>query len=410
MAENDSGDTVRAVLWSEICPWLILVRVFRLAISFRLLLLAAAGVLLTSVGWWFFGSIFAPGNGAMPWFGPYLKCPFEAAVEAVPDRPFSPVPGRVGPAARDAARDNPMARAWFTLSRPVVSAFRGDVSFSGLVLAIFAGLWTVAVWAFFGGAITRIAAVQLACDERIRTSAALRFAARKWIAFFGAPLFPLIGVLLATVPIFFLGLLMRSDFGTLLVAIIWPLLLMLGLLMALLLLGLLFGWPLMCSTISTEGTDSFDALSRSYAYTFQRPLHYLFYVIVAGVLGFLGWLLVENFAAAVVWLTYWAAGWGCGSERLAAVMSGVGAGAKVIRFWVDCVKLVAVGFVFSYFWTATCAIYFLLRRNVDATEMDEVFLEEEEPSYGLPPLKLDSAGAPVVDAAADGDPKGPEEE
>jgi len=31
--------------------------------------------------------------------------------------------------------------------------------------------------------------------------------------------------------------------------------------------------------------DSFDALSRSYAYVFQRPLHYLFYALVAAVFG-----------------------------------------------------------------------------------------------------------------------------
>ena len=162
---------------------------------------------------------------------------------------------------------------------------------------------------------------------------------------------------LATVPIFFLGLLMGSDFGTLLVSIVWPLALLLGVLMALLLLGLLFGWPLMWSTISAEGSDSFDALSRSYAYVFQRPLHYLFYVIVAAVLGFLGWLLVANFAAAVIWLSYWAAGWGCSAERLAAVMHGAGAGGAVIHFWVGCVKLLAMGFSFGYFWTAACAIY-----------------------------------------------------
>ena len=83
--------------------------------------------------------------------------------------------------------------------------------------------------------------------------------------------------------------------------------------MALLLLGLIFGWPLMWATISTEGTDSFDALSRTYAYVFQRPLRYLFYAVVAALLGWLGWLLVENFAAAVVWLALWAASWGSGA-------------------------------------------------------------------------------------------------
>ena len=91
--------------------------------------------------------------------------------------------------------------------------------------------------------------------------------------------------------------------------------------MALLLLGVLFGWPLMWATISAEGTDSFDALSRSYAYTFQRPLHYLFYAIVAGFIGWLGWLLVQNFAAGVVWMGYWAAGWGA-ARPIDAIMSG----------------------------------------------------------------------------------------
>ena len=184
--------------------------------------------------------------------------------------------------------------------------------------------------------------------------------------------------------------------------IFWPLALLGGLLMAILLLGLLFGWPLMWATISAEGTDSFDALSRSYAYVFQRPLHYLFYAVVATLFGLLGWLLVSNFAAGVVAVTYWAASWGYGGNPAALVASGcegIGSvGIALIRIWVAVVKLLAVGFLFSYFWTASTAIYFLLRRDVDATEMDEVFLEEEEEQqgYGLPPLETDSQGAPVV--------------
>ena len=49
----------------------------------------------------------------------------------------------------------------------------------------------------------------------------------------------------------------------------------------------------------------------------------------------------------------------------------------MIRFWAGCVKLLAVGYLFSYFWTASTAIYFLLRHDVDATEMDEVFLDAD---------------------------------
>jgi len=197
------------------------------------------------------------------------------------------------------------------------------------------------------------------------------------------------------------GFLLREQYvGVWLAALVWPLVLLAGLLMAMLALGLIFGWPLMWATIGAEGTDSFDALSRCYAYVFGRPLHYLFYAVVAAVFGALGWLLVSNFAAGVIWAAYWAASWGSGTENAALLREGGlgGAGWLIAVGWVGCVKLLAVGFIYGYFWTASTAIYFLLRRDVDATEMDEVFLEEDasEPSYGLPPLKTDEAGAPAV--------------
>jgi hypothetical protein len=115
--------------------------------------------------------------------------------------------------------------------------------------------------------------------------------------------------------------------------------------------------------------------------------------------------LVQNFAAGVVGLTYWAASWGSGAEQMAKIagsgepLSGIGyAGAALIHFWAGCVKLLAVGFIFGYFWTAATAIYFLLRRDIDATEMDEVFLDadESEETVPLPAIKTDAAGAPVV--------------
>ena len=132
---------------------------------------------------------------------------------------------------------------------------------------------------------------------------------------------------------------------------------------------------------------------------FQRPLHYLFYAIVATVLGGLGWLLVMNFAAGVVHITYWSASWGSGNEAVQATMS-EGGGATIVRFWTGCVKILAVGYLYSYFWTAATAIYFVLRRDVDATEMDEVFLDDTNSSLDLPPIGTDEQGAPVVEETA----------
>jgi hypothetical protein len=50
---------------------------------------------------------------------------------------------------------------------------------------------SLAVWALFGGAIARIAALHAAREEKISMSLALRFSAGKFFSFFAAPLIPL---------------------------------------------------------------------------------------------------------------------------------------------------------------------------------------------------------------------------
>jgi hypothetical protein len=420
---DDDRDTLRKVAWPEVCPWLVIFRTFRLAIGLRLLVLGAVAIFLTLCGWAAMGWVFLEDQETveweMPaWMGPGQGRPWLAIDEAVPSRPTlrgvgSQLQGEPFPPAPWQTLD-PYFGAWAQLSQPLWELGRGALTWPKLASLLLCGLWAVAVWAFFGGAITRIAAVELACEERVGWGAAVRHAGSKWLSYCAAPLLPLAGaafcgavfVVLPVVLLVFLPhWLLNTNVGVFPAALLWPLFLAVGWVMALLLLGLVFGWPLMWSTISSEGTDSFDALSRSYAYVFGRPLHYLFYALVAAVLGALGWLLVSNFAAGVVWLTYWAASRGAGSEEIQAIIDGSqtlgavgGAGAWLIRLWAGCVKLLAVGFIYGYFWTASTAVYFLLRRDVDATEMDEVFLEEDtsEPGYGLPPLKTDEAGAPVV--------------
>jgi hypothetical protein len=408
MADNDR-DTLRRVAWSEICPWLAIFRTFRLAIGLRVLVLAAVAIFLTLSGWAALGRVFLENKqedqetaeSAMPaWMGPGNGCPWEAIDEAVPNRPTLRNLGKgleAGPLAPTAWQaPDPYFGTWVQLSQPLWEIGRGGVTLRKLACLLLCGLWSVAIWAFFGGAITRIAAVQLACEERVGWGAALRHACSKWLSYCAAPLLPLMGVLLAGLPVVVVGVLLRWYLAAWLAALLWPLVLLAGLLMAMLALGLIFGWPLMWATISAEGTDSFDALSRCYAYVFGRPLHYLFYAVVAAV--------VSNFAAGVIWVSYSAAGWGAGVDNVELIRlireGQLGGAGRIIEVcWVGCVKLLAVGFIYGYFWTASTAIYFLLRRDVDATEMDEVFLDEDasEPSYGLPPLKTDEVGAPVVD-------------
>jgi hypothetical protein len=53
-------------------------------------------------------------------------------------------------------------------------------------------------------------------------------------------------------------------------------------------------------------------------------------------------------------------------------------GAGMVAFWLYLVFLLIVGFGYSLFWSLMTIIYFLLRRDVDAAELDEVYLEEDE--------------------------------
>jgi hypothetical protein len=61
-------------------------------------------------------------------------------------------------------------------------------------------------------------------------------------------------------------------------------------------------------------------------------------------------------------------------------------GAVMVAFWLYLVFLMVVGFGYSYFWSASTIIYLLMRRKVDDTEMDEVYVEEDEgeEAYSMP--------------------------
>jgi hypothetical protein len=428
MLENE-GVALRAIRWSEILPWLSIAKGFRLAVTVRLLIFGAAAVLLTLLGWWGIACLFSH-DGVVPnssWTGPFQdRSAWQVIDHSVPSQPseiyeqiaheFSSVPpqetdGARGTPGLDIHVWSPLFHTWAVLSQPVwrilsiqPSAPGESLGVSDFLSLLLSAVWSLAVWAYFGAAISRVAAVQLARGEQVGWGASLRWARAKWLAYFSAPVLPMLGVAVAVLPILVLGLLMRTDFLAVVIALVWPLVLAGGFVMTILLIGVLLGWPLMWATISVEGTDSFDALNRTYAYVFQRPLRYLFYAIVAALIGWLGWFVVETFAASVIWLASWAASWGAGSARIHELTAGSGgswlahAATSVIAFWSGSVKLLAIGYSFSYFGVASTAIYYLLRRDVDARETDEVFLDADtsEQKFGLPALQKDAAGAPEI--------------
>jgi hypothetical protein len=162
-------------------------------------------------------------------------------------------------------------------------------------------LMTLGIWSYFGGAIARIAAFEIAKDgERIETRKALQFARRKFWSFFWAPLICLIGFLFFAFCNYAGGLVGRLlDFGGLgsvLIALLLPLALLSGFIMTLISVGTVTGLPLFLPAVAAEGTDSFDAVSRGFSYVYSRPWHFLGYQGIGAAYGYVSIGFVILFA------------------------------------------------------------------------------------------------------------------
>jgi hypothetical protein len=267
------------------------------------------------------------------------------------------------------------------------------------------------IWAIFGGAISRIAAVHVARDEKISLSNALRFSTSKFLSFIFAPIIPLIIVLVVGLIVTIGGLLGNIPvLGPVLVGVFFFLALAAGFVMTLVLLGTGGGYNLMYPTIAVEGSDSFDAISRSFSYVYARPWRMLFYSLVSVFYGALCYLFVRYFIAILLilthhfvgagmmsnvegskvpidlWNTMWPApeGHGFVSYDIDSMTLGPAQslGAYLVSFWVYLAAGLVGAFAISFYFSANTIIYYLMRREVDATELDDVYLEQSEEDFG----------------------------
>jgi len=316
----------------------------------------------------------------------------------------------------------------------------------GLALAV------LVIWAFFGGGIARIAAVEVAADDRIGLGEAASFACKKYGAYLGATVLPALAVLFLALCCTLFGLVFRIPGISFLVAVLFFLVPLAGFLMFLIALGGVAGAPLMYPAVAAEGNDSFDAISRAYSYVFGRPWRYIFYNLAALVYGLactffvgffvkqmLDWSLAavsygtgggfeENIIPrlktllsplnnlvlrAVEGLGSWIADWDVtgylasafdaaskhlGLQPFAADNLELGWNAATASVLIAIVVYIIIGLVVAYvislFFSMQTTIYLLLRKRVDGAEMTEVYREEEEEDY----LSVTPAAEPEAEA------------
>ena len=377
--------TVHEVRWRDALPWWIIFRAAGAAFGPTVILLAGLGSLATWAGWSLadrFGLAVADptaavlaGAGGDPLVLPPPQprvAPGQPAATALglPAGWLTAAVGRLPPVAAELAR---LVRLPFDPRAGVRDAGGGLVRLG----------WFVLVWSIFGTAITRRVALSLVSEEVPGLTGAVWYGARKWLPAFNSFLFVLLGIAVLSVPGAALGLFMRTDVGVAVAGVVWPLVLAGAAVLAILLVGLVAGWPLMVAAVGVERGDSFQAISTAFSYLYQRPLHYAFYATVAAVVAVPAMAMASLFGGLTVTLADWAASFGMGHERAAAVAAGLAAaggagawGGRAIAFWRDVVGGLAGAFVWGHTWACATAIYLLLRQDVDGTELDEVVLDE----------------------------------
>lgn len=435
----DETGEVRASDLRKLFPWTEIFRAFQIALDPSKLLLAAGGVLALWAGWLLLGMVFGHHGSYSTWPSNVDRGrnPYEVVTLMKEDlftkRFWFGDESHAPPIQLEVFRN---------FYGPIIDLIRSTPGEGKWWYNLFGLIWTLAVWAYFGGAITRIAAVQLARREKISLGDALRFSQGKFASYFSAPLIPLGGIAVLALLLILGSVLLHIPLvGDVLVGLVFFLALIAGFLMALLIVGYI-GWPLMYATVSVEGTDSFDALSRCYAYVYQRPWHYVLYSLLALVYGAMAVFFMVFMASFAVHLTRWGMelvpwhAWR--GEPINALFVYAPASyhwrelltdkasqdamlkltesmswyqtvaALLVGLWLNLIFLFVIGFGYSFFWTVGTVIYFLLRKITDDTDLDEVYLEEEDEAFAFAPPPAEAgtlsmnpaAPAPAAAAAA----------
>lgn len=398
--EEEPG-VVREISWQDICPWIILFKSFRVAISVNGIVLSLGAILLITLGWNFAKFCFLTESTLTDTAISEIRRPLETWPVPQYDADGEITSERF----LQTVRGYSFVGAFTSVSAPFRYLLTTELPWDCRCYFFFGGMFNLAIWAFAGLAICRISVVRFGRNEVVLLGESLAFAARKWFSCFSAPLIPLAGVFLLLLPCCLAGLLMRSDLGVLIVGIFWILIVVFGFAVSVLAIGLLCGWPFMWGTIASEGTDGFDAISRAYSYTYQRPLYTFFLAFLALLLGLAGSAVVFAFVQSTIELTVGGLAWGAGQERYygfnllyADEFEGTWAaraGVWLIQIINNFVRAAVAAFNFAFFWSASSAIYLLKRQQVDQTELDDIFFSDQERSpYGLPDLDQDEHGVP----------------
>lgn len=264
------------------------------------------------------------------------------------------------------------------------------------------------IWSLAGGAICRIAALQFARDEKQTFMQGLQFARKNLFGgFLLAPCIPLVLVLLTLLALGVGGTVLRFPvLGDLVGGLAFFLALLGGFMIAALVIGTVAGGSLFWPAIAAEGQDAYDAFSRGLSYAFSRPWKALLYAFLAFFFAGVCWIIVNVFVALALMVTRTAVSFGtspfgwwkrevadANTAKLDLLWPAAAGGelyawpewqhlawyeyfsAFMIGIYVLLIVALIWSFLASFYFSGSTIIYFLLRRDVDGTDLEEVQLD-----------------------------------
>ena len=269
---------------------------------------------------------------------------------------------------------------------------QGVFAFGPIGFAAGSAVLLLIAWAFFYGPICRMAAVEFATDEKPSLNDTSSFATKRFGSFFWSPIVPVIfaGIMLLCASL--VGLMGRIPVaGPPLMGIFFFVAVFIAAIALIVIIATVFGSAFMWPTIAVEGTNSFDAISRSFNYILARPWKTLWCWFVAIVYNAALIAFVAGFAWLMLKLATACIALGMGTANFAAIESYLGemhiapgtpvpivVGSFLIKVLFILVGGLVCGFAASCDATACTIIYFVIRRDVDGTKMSELFLPEPQ--------------------------------
>lgn len=254
-----------------------------------------------------------------------------------------------------------------------------DTVMQSPLISLIIGLPLIAILCVAGGTISRSTAVEFAYGRFATRDDTLGFTLRRIRQFVGAVIGPIAACVIVFLLIAIGGLLLSVPVLDVVGSILYAIALCLGILATVVLMLHVLALPMIVPAMAVEGTDSFDAIQRSYAYVVGKPLRYLSYAVILLLLGVLSAAIFTLVARGSIEMTDWAASF-FASDSTTRVLTAEGElGAtkgtahSIIQIWRTIIELVVAGYVISLFFTSSTLLYLVVRRVCDGQDMNEVW-------------------------------------